>query len=70
MNFLSVTQVAQLLGVSERTIYRLMDKRELHPFKMGKSWKFEQADIDAYIQRLRDTANEDRTKEENVKPAA
>lgn len=59
MNFLSLTQVAQLLGVSERTIYRLMDKKELHPFKMGKSWKFEQADIDAYIQRLRDAANTD-----------
>jgi excisionase family DNA binding protein len=65
MNFLTLTQVAQILGVSERTIYRLMEKKELHPFKMGKSWKFDQADIDAYIQRLRETSEE---KSEEVKP--
>jgi excisionase family DNA binding protein len=46
-------QVTQQLGISERTVYRLMDEEELHPFKMGKSWRFEQSDIDAYIERLR-----------------
>lgn len=66
MNFLSLTQVAQILGVSERTIYRLMSKKDLHPFKMGKSWRFEQADIDAYIQRLRDVANEERSRQQPV----
>ena len=53
---LSLRQVAQLLGISERTVYRLMDDGELHPYKMGKSWKFDQADIDAYLDRLRKTA--------------
>ncbi len=53
---LSLRQVAQLLSMSERTVYRLMDDGELHPFKMGKSWKFEQSDIDSYIERLRQTA--------------
>lgn len=68
MNFLTLTQTAQILGVSERTVYRLMEKRELHPFKMGKSWKFDQADIDAYIQGLREAAkkNEQEPKEEAV----
>ena len=52
-NFLTLRQVAEQLGVSERTVYRLMEEEELHPFKMGKAWKFEQPDIDAYIDRLR-----------------
>ena len=52
-NLLSMKQVTQQLGVSERTVYRLMEEGRLHPFKMGKSWKFEQSDIDAYIQALR-----------------
>ncbi len=52
-NLLNMRQVTQQLGVSERTVYRLMEEDQLHPFKMGKSWKFEQSDIDAYIDRLR-----------------
>lgn len=52
-NLLSMKQVTQQLGISERTVYRLMETEQLHPFKMGKSWKFEQSDIDAYIERLR-----------------
>ena len=76
MKFLTLTQVAQILGVSERTVYRLMEKKELHPFKMGKSWKFEQADIDAYIQRLRNAASTEEepkgesTEEQSIDPAA
>ncbi len=53
---LTLKQVAQMLGVSERTVYRLMEEGELHPFKMGKSWKFEQSDLEAYLDRLRKTA--------------
>lgn len=53
---LSLTQAAQQLGVSERTVYRLMESGELHPFKMGKFWKFDQSDIDEYISRQRQTS--------------
>lgn len=75
-NLLNMKQVAQKLGVSERTIYRLMEEEELHPFKMGKSWKFEQADIDAYIERLRQETAIQRgrkrgsTKPDEIEPAA
>ncbi|HTD20531.1 MAG TPA: helix-turn-helix domain-containing protein [Ktedonobacteraceae bacterium] len=53
---LSITDVAQSLGVSERTVYRLMDQDELHPFKMGKYWKFDQSDVEAYLTRLRESS--------------
>lgn len=51
--FLTMRDVTQLLGISERTVYRLMEDDQLHPIKMGKSWRFEQEDIDAYIERMR-----------------
>lgn len=53
-HLLNMKQVSQQLGVGERTVYRLMEKGELHPFKMGKSWKFDQPDVDAYVDRLRE----------------
>jgi hypothetical protein len=34
-----------------------MEQNRLHPFKMGKSWKFDQSDVDSYIQALRDEAS-------------
>lgn len=52
-DLLTMKQVTRQLGISERTVYRLMEEGELNPFKMGKSWRFEQSDIDAYIERLR-----------------
>jgi len=51
--WLSITDTAKSLGVSERTIYRLMDQDKLHPVKIGKSWKFEESDLDAYIDEQR-----------------
>jgi excisionase family DNA binding protein len=53
MTYLTLKQVKEQLNVSERTVFRLMDEEELHPFKMGKSWRFDQEDIDAYIAKLR-----------------
>ena len=50
---LTTKQVQEKLGVSERTIYRLMDQDKLHPVKIGKSWKFEESDLDAYIDEQR-----------------
>lgn len=57
---LSLRQVSQTLGVSERTVYRLMEDGELHPFKMGKSWKFDQNDVERYLDQLRKTATKER----------
>lgn len=50
---LSMKQVTEQLGISQRTVYRLMNEDKLHPFKMGKSWRFDQSDINAYIDDLR-----------------
>ena len=53
---IDLEQVAKLLGVSERTVVRLVENKELIGFKVGRSWKFEEDDIDAYIQKQKKRA--------------
>jgi excisionase family DNA binding protein len=49
--FLNVEQVAEKLGVSERTIRRLIASRHLKVFRVGqRSWRIDQADLHAYIE--------------------
>jgi excisionase family DNA binding protein len=53
---ISLEVVAKLLGVSGRTVVRLVENGELTGFKVGRSWKFDEADVDAYIQRQKERA--------------
>jgi excisionase family DNA binding protein len=55
---LDIKQVQEKLGVSERTIFRLIEKGELTGFKVGRAWRFEESDIDEYIIRQRQKARE------------
>lgn len=47
--YLTVTQVAELLQLSEKTVYRLAQRGELPAFKVGGSWRFRRNDIDARV---------------------
>lgn len=67
-DLLGMRQVTQQLGISERTVYRLMEQGELHPFMMGNAWKFEQSDINAYIERLRQETNVRRGRKRGSSP--
>lgn len=54
---LTVRQVADLLSVNERTVYRMAQRGELPGFKVAGTWRFLQEDIEAWIgQRKRDAA--------------
>lgn len=46
---LTVKQVAEYLKVNERTIYRLATSAELPAFKVGNSWRFKRAELEAWI---------------------
>ncbi len=51
---LTLKEVARRLDVSERTITRLAESGELAGYKVGKrSWRFEPADVEDYINRQR-----------------
>lgn len=48
---LTVKDIARLLQVDEKTVYRLTKKGELPGFKVAGSWRFKQADMDAWVER-------------------
>ena len=53
---LTVRDVAKLLQVDEKTIYRLVKKKELPGFKVAGTWRFKQEDIDEWIERQKEAA--------------
>lgn len=55
---LDVKQVQEVLGLSERTVFRLIKTGELKGFKAGRAWRFEEADIENYIKRQREKAEQ------------
>jgi excisionase family DNA binding protein len=48
-DILLIKDVAEYLEVNERTIYRLAAAKKIPAFKVGGSWRFSRADIDAWI---------------------
>ncbi len=46
---LTIRDVADYLKVNERTIYRLAAAKQLPAFKVGSTWRFKKADIEAWI---------------------
>lgn len=46
---LTVQQVADLLSVNERTVYRMVLKGDLPGFRVAGSWRFLVEDIEAWI---------------------
>ena len=57
--FLNVRQVQEMLGISERTVFRYIKSGELKGFKLGRVWNFESAVIDAFIETRRRKAEEE-----------
>lgn len=54
---LNVLGVAKKLNVSRSSIYRLLTEEDFpKPFRVGKSTRFDPADIDDYIKRQKDKA--------------
>ncbi len=47
---LTIRSVALLLNVTEKTIYRLAQKRELPGFKVAGTWRFMRGDILRWIE--------------------
>lgn len=48
---LTIKELAEHLKVNERTIYRLASAKKIPAFKVGGSWRFLKADIDAWIKQ-------------------
>jgi excisionase family DNA binding protein len=50
---LSLAETAKVLGVSQRTAQRLLDREELKATKVGRQWRFRREDLSAYLNRER-----------------
>lgn len=48
---LTVKEVAALFRVDEKTVYRLVKKRELPGFKVAGTWRFKCDDIESWIEK-------------------
>jgi excisionase family DNA binding protein len=57
---LTTKQVQERLGVSERTIFNFMERGDLKGFKVGRSWRFEESEVEDYLLRQQEKAREQR----------
>jgi excisionase family DNA binding protein len=46
---LTVEDVARILGVSTKTVYRMLDDGELKGIRVGRLWRVSQEDLDDYL---------------------
>jgi excisionase family DNA binding protein len=49
-DILTAEQVAELLQVSTKTVYRLAGRGELRGKKVGRAWRFLRSDIRRYLE--------------------
>ena len=48
---LTAYEAMDYLGVGENTIYKLLNSGELGAFRIGRTWKIPQKEIDKYIDK-------------------
>ncbi len=48
-DILTIRQLAEYLMVSEKTVYRMLDRSELPAMRVGAQWRFRRQDIDAWL---------------------
>jgi excisionase family DNA binding protein len=59
---LSYKQAGTLLGVTERTVWTLVDDGELPAVRFGRSVRIDPADLRAFIDRAKSAQNDEATK--------
>ena len=47
--WLSVQEIAKHLGVSRDTVYTWVNEKHMPAHKVGKLWKFNKAEVDAWV---------------------
>jgi excisionase family DNA binding protein len=54
---LSANQAGRLLGVSGKTVIRMMEDGDFPGYKIGNGWKFKKGDIENYLKSRRFQGN-------------
>lgn len=55
IQWLGTAEAARYLGITTRTLYRLIDAGELPAFKFGRVIRLKQSDVDSFIEDSRVT---------------
>ena len=53
VNWLSTREASRQLGITVRTLYRLIDGGQVAAYKFGRVIRLKQADVDDYLERAR-----------------
>lgn len=53
IQWLGTAEAARYLGITPRTLYRLIDSGELSAYKFGRVIRLKQSDVDAFIEGAR-----------------
>lgn len=46
---LTVDEVAERLGISRATVYRLLERGDVRAYKIGKSLRFKEDELEAFV---------------------
>ncbi len=65
-DILTISDIASLLKVAEKTVYGLAQKGDLPGFKVGGQWRFSRTAIDSWIEAKTQAAST----HDGAKPAA
>jgi excisionase family DNA binding protein len=58
---LSIEEVAEILGLEYKTIYRLIRSGELPAARVGRVYRVDRADLEAYLERQKQRVHEEVT---------
>ena len=56
--FYSTKELAELLGLAQRTIYRYIDSGDLRAIKIGDQWRISRSDLDTFLSERVTNQNE------------
>ena len=51
--FYTSTELAKLLKITQRTVYRLMERGDLPYYEIGRVKRFRKKEVEEYLQRVR-----------------
>ena len=67
---LGLKQVSEILGVTAHTVLNLIRRHELKGFRVGNMWKVKEEEVEAYIERQTQKAEQQMKEEQGDESAA
>lgn len=58
ISLLKISDICKQLSISRTTLYQLINRGDLKPIRVMGAVRFASADIDAYVEKLREEASE------------